>query len=250
MWRWHSIVNKKTAGDQGKGKAYAKVWKIITIAARKWMDPDLNPSLALALQKAKQYNLPRDVIDKAIKKWSGANEGEELFEISYEWYGPGWVALYIEAITSNTNRSATNVKTIVQKHGGVMWTPWSVIWQFKNLGMIIIDWLSRIELEKWKEVEYVDKYDQDELEWLLLELDIDDIEFEDAQTILTTTRENYHQVLHFLDNAGYHIVSSWLHWTPDNTVTLDSEQDAMFQKMLIALEEDDDVDSVAHNLAE
>lgn len=178
MGRWHSIVARKTAGDASKGKVYAKVGKIITIAARKGTDPDLNPSLALALQKAKENNLPKDVVERAIKKGSGNMDGEELFEIFYEGYAPGGVALYIKAITTNTNRSATNIKTIVQKNGGNMGTPGSVSWQFQQLGIIVIDGISRWETEKGKKVEYVDNYDKDALEADAFDLSIEDVEFE------------------------------------------------------------------------
>lgn len=130
MGRWHSIVEKKTATNAAKGKIYAKIGKLITIAAREGTDPDLNASLALALQKAKENNLPKHVIEKALSKGSG-HDDENLHEIMYEGYGPGGVAMYIKALTSNTNRSASNIRTIVQKHQGSMGSPGSVGWQFQ-----------------------------------------------------------------------------------------------------------------------
>ena len=247
MWRWHSIVNRKTAWDAQKGRVYAKVGKIITIAARKWSDPDLNPALALALQKAKQYNLPKDVVERAIKKWSGTLEGEDYTEVFYEWYGPGGVALYIKVITSNTNRSATNVRVAVQKHGWSMWSPWSVSWQFHHRGVIIIDWLKRIELEKWKNVEYVDPYNKDELEMDAMEFDIEDIVFEDSLCVVTTNKETYLSVDQWL-RGKYHIVSSDLSYIPENTVSLNEEETRILEKIQQALEEDDDVDSVYTNV--
>lgn len=117
MWRRHSIAARKASWDAKKSQAYAKVGKIIQIAARKWADASMNPALELALSKAKQYNLPREVVEKAILKWSGQLEGEQLEEIFYEGYGPDGVALLIKALTSNTNRSASNIKQIMQKYG-------------------------------------------------------------------------------------------------------------------------------------
>ncbi len=247
MGRWHSIVARKTAGDQNKGKVYAKVGKIITIAAKKWADPDLNPSLALALQKAKQNNLPRDVIDRAIKKWAGWGEGDDLQEIFYEWYGPGGVAIYIKAITSNTNRSATNVKIIVNKHGGNMGTPGSVSWQFQHKGVIVVDGLSRKETIKWKEVEHVDPYDAEQLEMDAMEYDIIDIEKEWDTMVITTSLESYRPTLDGLQQAWYHVATSDLHYIPDNTVAVDDEDKLMLDKLLAALDDDEDVDLVAHN---
>jgi len=247
MGRWHSIVNRKSAGDATKGKVYAKIGKIISIAARKGIDPDLNPSLALALQKAKENNLPKDVVEKAIKKWSWNTDGEELFEIYYEWYGPGWVALYIKAITTNTNRSATNIKTVVQKNGWNMWTPGSVSRQFKQLGLIVIDGISRMEKVKWKDTEMVDPYDSAKLENDAFELSIEDVEFEGDHCIITTAKENYHEVLKSVLNSGYHVMKSDLQYIPDNTVALGEEDKMRLEAIIEWLEDDDDVDFVVSN---
>lgn len=120
MGRRHSIAARKASGDAQKSQNYAKIGKIIQIAAKKGADPKMNPALELALSKAKQYNLPREVVEKAILKGSGQLEGENLEEVFYEGYGPEGVALLIKTLTSNTNRSASSVKQIMQKHGGTM----------------------------------------------------------------------------------------------------------------------------------
>lgn len=114
MGRWHSIAGKKAAGDAAKSKIYSRIGKLIEMAARKGGDdPHMNPYLDLMLQKARYHSLPREVIDKAIKKGSGKIEGQELQEVNYEAYGPAGSALYIKAVTSNTNRSASNIRALV-----------------------------------------------------------------------------------------------------------------------------------------
>ena len=155
--------------------------------------------------------------------------------------------MYIKAITSNTNRSQTNIKVIVNKHGGNMGEIGSVAWQFQHLGVIVIDGKTRIEQEKGKEVEYVDPYDTDQIEEDAMEMDIEDIEFEDGKCIITTAKDNYSAVSKEVAAKGYHVESSDLKFIPDNTVDIDEEQMDMLLKMLDALDEDEDVDSVAHN---
>jgi transcriptional/translational regulatory protein YebC/TACO1 len=124
MGRRHSIANKKAAGDAEKSKNYARVGKLLEIAARQGgKDPTMNPQLDLMLQKARQYNLPREVVDKAIKKGCGELEGENLQEVMYEGYGPAGSALYIKCIASNTNRTASTVRAVLGKMGGTMAEP-------------------------------------------------------------------------------------------------------------------------------
>jgi transcriptional/translational regulatory protein YebC/TACO1 len=115
MWRWHSIAGKKAAWDAKKSQMYAKIGRVIQIAAKHWSDASMNPQLQMALQKAKYYSLPREVIDKAIKKWSWQLEWEQLQEITYEGYGPGWTAVIIKTLTSNSNRTNSNLKVIMSR---------------------------------------------------------------------------------------------------------------------------------------
>lgn len=130
MWKRHSIAAKKAAGDQEKARNYSKIGKIIQLAAKWWVDSSMNPSLELALQKAKYYNLPREVIDKAIKKWSGQLKWEDLKEVLYEWYGPGGVAVLVKTLTDNTNRTSSNIRIVFSKYWWSLWEPGSVSWQF------------------------------------------------------------------------------------------------------------------------
>lgn len=248
MGRRHSIAAKKASWDAKKSQAYAKVGKIIQIAARKWADWKMNPALELALSKAKQYNLPKEVVDKAILKWSGQLEGENLEEIFYEGYGPDWVALLIKALTPNTNRSASSVKQIMHKYGGTMWAIGSVAWQFKEQGVIVIDWISETIQDKWKTIEKVLPLDKDELEERAMELPIADIEREEEVVVIYVDKSDFAIVQKWLEAFHYHMLDSDIQFIPENTVTLNEEATNKLYALLDALDYDEDIDHVRHNL--
>lgn len=248
MWKWHSIAAKKAAGDQAKASNYAKIGKIIQLAAKNWPDPSMNPSLELALQKAKYYNLPRDVIDKAIKKWSGQLKGDDLQEIIYEWYGPGGVAVLIKTLTDNTNRTSSNIKIILFKYGWSLWEPGSVSWQFMQKWVFVIDGKFEIIKEKWNDIEKVYKLNMEDAEMELMDMDIEDIETEEGNLILTIDRNNFIKVRDELKNKGYHVIDAGMHYLPDNTISLSSEDTIQLEKLIENLEMDEDVDSIYSNV--
>ena len=249
MGRWHSIAARKASWDAKKSQAYAKVGKIIQIAARKWADPKMNPALELALSKAKQYNLPREVVEKAILKWSGQLEGENLEEIFYEGYGPEWVALLIKALTPNTNRSATNIKNIMQKHWWSMGTIGSVAWQFKEQGVIVIDGISETIQDKWKTVERVLPLNKDELEERAMELPIADFEVDENAVVIYVDKKDFAIVQNALEKFSYHMLESDIQFIPENTVKLNEEATNKLYVLLDILDDDEDVDHVRHNLS-
>lgn len=248
MGRRHSIAARKASGDAKKSQNYAKVGKIIQIAARKWADPKMNPALELALSKAKQYNLPREVVEKAILKWSGQLEWENLEEIFYEWYGPEWVALLIRVLTSNTNRSATSIKNIMQKRGWTMWAIGSVARQFKEQGVFVVDGISETVQDKWKTVEKILPLNKNELEERAMDLPISDIETEDIPVVIYADKKDFATVQDGLAKFHYHITEADIQFIPENTVKLDEENTNKLYALLDALEEDEDVDHVWHNL--
>jgi len=249
MGRRHSIAARKASWDAKKSQAYAKVGKIIQIAARKWADPKMNPSLELALSKAKQYNLPREVVEKAILKWSWQLEGENLEEIFYEGYGPEGVALLIKALTSNSNRSATNIKNIMQKHGWTFGAIGSVAWQFKEQGVIVIDGLSETIQDKWKTVEKILPLNTDELEERAMELPIADFEIDGNTAIVYADKKDFITVQNALEQFHYHMVESDIQFIPENMVKLNEEATNKLYSLLDALDDDEDVDHVWHNLS-
>lgn len=248
MWRRHSIVNKKMWTAASKGKLYAKMSKIIEIQAKNGANPDLNPGLSQAVTKARQNGVPRDVIDKAIKKWSGQLGGAAYQEVYYEWYGPGGCAIYIKTLTDNTNRTSTNVRVILQKYGWAIGEMWSVGRQFEQKGIITISGKSRIEIIKGNETEFVDPYDIESLEMDAIESGAEDIEFEDDVCIITTSKNEYFTISTTLTNAGYKIIQSDIEAVCDNTKSLSGSEYSQLETLLEHLEDDEDVQKVWTNI--
>ncbi|HMS90819.1 MAG TPA: YebC/PmpR family DNA-binding transcriptional regulator [Candidatus Absconditabacterales bacterium] len=248
MGRRHSIAARKASGDAKKSQVYAKVGKIIQIAARKGADAKMNPALELALSKAKQYNLPREVVEKAILKGSGQLEGENLEEIFYEGYGPEGVALLIKALTPNTNRSAANVKQIMYKYGGVLGAIGSVAWQFKEQGVIVIDGTSETIQDKGKTLEKVLALNIEELEERAMELPIADFEVDEHTVVIYVDKTNFSIVQKALEKFNYHMIEADIQFIPENMVKLDQENTNKLYALLDALDDDEDVDHVWHNM--
>lgn len=248
MGRWHSIAARKAAWDVGKSKTYSMMSKLIQIAAKKWADPKMNPSLDLVLQKARYHSVPRDIVERAILKWSGQLEGEQLEEVFYEGYGPSGSALVIKTLTSNTNRTATNVKTILNKFWWSLGQQWSVAWQFDEKGVIVTDGKIKKEMIKWKEVETVLPLNQEEIEMEVLDLPIDDISVEDGTAVVFTQKVEFAEVSKAMDALGYHILESDLQFIPQNEISLSWEDYDQLNILVEALENDEDVDKVWTNL--
>jgi len=244
--KWHNIKHRKAAQDAKKAKIYSKLAKFIQLEASKWADPSMNPWLELAISKAKSAGVPKPVIEKAIAKWSWQLQWENLEEIFYEGYWPEWVAMYIKCITSNKNRSASNVRAILTKYGWNMWSAGSVAWQFSPKGVIYSSWKIEKIKEKWKEIEKIIPID-DEFEEIILEADVEDYEINDGIVRIETAREDLSKVTKFLEEKWYKIESSEIEYIPENTVKLDENGEQKLQKLIDALEEDDDVDSIYHN---
>ncbi len=249
--KWHNIRHKKAAQDAKKAKIYTKISKLIELAARQgWGDPNLNPALEAALEKARYYSVPKDVIERAIKKWTGQLEWEQLEEIYYEWYAPWWVALYIKCITSNKNRTGANVRSILTKNGGSLWEPGSVSWQFKEKWVIYLSGKIEKVVEKWKEIEKISPINIEELEERLLELDIEDFEYDRENNIvkIITPKESFANVKKILETENYKIEDANIEFVAENLIEVDPQTAEKVIKLIEALEEDDDVDTVYHNM--
>lgn len=248
MGRWHSIAAKKAAWDLGKGKTYSMMSKLIQLAAKKGADPKMNPSLELVLQKARYHSVPRDIVERAILKWSGQLEGEELVEVYYEGYWPAGSALVIKTLTSNTNRTATNVKTALNKFGWSLGQQWSVAWQFDEKGVIVTDWKTKKEMIKGKEVETILLLNQEEVELEIMELPVDDISIEEWTAVVFTAKTNFAEVSKAMDALGYHMLESDLQFIPQNEISLTGEDLNQLNVLVDALENDEDVDKVWTNV--
>ena len=195
-------------------------------------DPIGNMRLKLALTKAKQNNVPKENIQRAIAKGIGATSGEGFEEMSYEGYGPGGVAIIVECSTDNKNRTAADVRYAFTHHGGSIGTPGCVGWMFKKKGIIIVG----------KEVA-----DEDTLMLLALDSGAEDVQTHEEVYEIITEPDAFIAVSEALEKEGIEVESSEVSMIPDNTVSLDGEKAESMQKMIEALEEIDDVQEVYHN---
>ena len=249
MGRWHSIAAKKASWDAAKSRIYSIIGKKIQIAAKNGADPKMNPSLEMVLEKARYHGLPKDVIERAILKWSGQLEGEEMKEVVYEGYGPNGSALLIKTITSNTNRTSQTVRTALQKAGGSMAEIGAVAWQFKEQGVIVIDGILEIVEDKGRQLEKITPFNPEELELQLMELAIEDLSIEDGVAEVTTSKSDFITVRSQISELWYHIAEADIHYIADNQVSLSGEDLEVFEKIVDAINDDEDVDHLYHNVA-
>ena len=231
--KWANIKHKKGKADALRARITTKISKEITLAARMGGgDPVGNMRLKLALTKAKQNNVPKENIQRAIAKGVGATSGEGFEEMSYEGYGPGGVAIIVECSTDNNNRTAADVRYAFTHHGGSIGTPGCVGWMFKKKGIIIVD----------KEIA-----DEDTLMLLALDSGAEDVQAHEEVYEIITEPDAFIAVSEALEKEGIEVESSEVSMIPDNTVSLDGEKAESMQKMIEALEEIDDVQEVYHN---
>ena len=249
MGRWHSIAAKKASWDAAKSRIYSIIGKKIQIAAKNGADPKMNPSLEMVLEKARYHGLTKDVIERAILKGSGQLEGEEMKEVVYEGYGPNGSALLIKTITSNTNRTSQTVRTALQKAGGSMAEIGAVAWQFKEQGVIVIDGILEIVEDKGRQLEKITPFNPEELELQLMELAIEDLSIEDGVAEVTTSKSDFITVRSQISELWYHIAEADIHYIADNHVSLSGEDLEIFEKIVDAINEDEDVDHLYHNVA-
>lgn len=227
--KWSTIKHKKAASDAKRGKVFTRIAKEITIAAREGGgDPASNTSLRLAVAKAKEANMPKDNIDKAIKRGTGELEGGELIDAVYEAYGPHSVGILVEVVTDNRNRAIADVRHAVSKYGGNMAEAGSVSWQFKRKGYISV----------------TDDVDQDELFMVAAEAGADDIQFNDEITEIYVELEAFRAVQEALEAAGYKMDESSLIYDPANRIELSPSETMQVLNLIERIEELDDVQNV------
>ena len=248
MWRRHSIAARKASGDAAKSRIYSIIGKKIQMAAKNWADPKMNPALEMVLEKARYNWLPRDVIDRAILKGSWQLEWEDMKEMIYEWYGPNGSAFLIKTITWNTNRTSSDIKTILTKWWWAMAEMWAVAWQFQEKGLIVIDWISEKYEDKWRQMEKVKPFNDEKLEMDMMELSIIDISIEDWVAEVYTAKTDFLTVKKQVEDLGYHITEADLHYFADNIITLEWHDLEVFTHLLDSLNDNDDVDHVYHNV--
>lgn len=234
MWRWPVVEKKKNVSNALRQKVFSLHAKLIALAASKWADPHMNPSLADAIEKARKDNVPNDNIDRAIKKWSWDDKwAEQISQIVYEWYAPGWVAIVIQVLTDNKNRTAANIRHIFSKFGWNMWEPWSVAWIFPK---------------KWVVTFSKSKVDISKIEELVFETSVDDMQTDDEDVRLICSVENLKEVSDFFKSKWFTPESVNLEYIPNNEVEVTEFEKALkIVKMIEALDEDEDVEDYSLN---
>jgi YebC/PmpR family DNA-binding regulatory protein len=233
--KWSSIKHKKGAADAKRGQLFSKLSRAIIVAAKEGGgDPANNLALQNAIEKAKSYSMPRDNIDRAIAKGSGADADADAFEtIVYEGYGPEGIAVIVEALTDNRNRTAADVRHLFAKHGGNLGTAGAVAWQFDRRGVVVVSAVG---------------VDEDELFLAAADGGADDIDRDGSVFQITSAPEQLAAVRGAVEEAGFTVDSAELQLVPKTTVAVDDETKArQVMRLIDALEENDDVQDVYAN---
>lgn len=231
--KWHSIKHKKGATDAKRGKLFTKFIKEITVAARTGGgDPDANARLRKAVLDAKAGNMPNDTIDRAIRRGTGAEDGVTYDEITYEGYGPGGVALLIEAMTDNRNRTVAEIRHIFSKNGGNLGESGSVGWLFEKKGYIVIDKAARPE---------------EELFDIAIEGGADDVRDDGDNVEIITSPENFESVQSAIKSAGIEPQVAEVSMVPQNYIKLEGGSAQQMLRLMEAMEDHDDVQKVYAN---
>lgn len=232
--KWSTIKHKKAAQDAKRGKAFSKIIKEVTVAARiGGGDLAANPRLRTAIAAAKAENMPKDNIERAIKKGTGELEGANYEEVTYEGYGPGGVAILVETISDNRQRTVADVRHIFAKRGGNLGEPGSVAWIFEKKGLILVE---------------KDKADEETLMNIVLEANAEDIQEQESEWEVSTAPESFEDVKSALKANSIPVLTTEITMLPSNTVSIEDEKQASQILILMEdLEENSDVQNIFAN---
>jgi YebC/PmpR family DNA-binding regulatory protein len=228
---WATIKRKKGAADAKKGQAFSKCAKALMLAARKGTDPNMNLALRYALDEARTCNMPKDSVDRAIKKGAGELEGQSIQEAVYEAYGQAGVAILIETVTDNRNRTSSEIAKVVERHGGRMGQPNSVAWMFTKRGTIMVGGYK----------------DEEKVMDIALGAGADDISPTDDGFEVVTPPEAFEAVKKALADAKIPVAKSELTQRPQNFISLGESDARKILSLMEAIEEHDDVQKVHAN---
>jgi YebC/PmpR family DNA-binding regulatory protein len=232
--KWSSIKHKKAAEDAKRGKLFSKLSRAIIVAAREGGgNPEMNIALANAVEKAKSYSMPKDNIERAIKRGTGEGSGVEFENITYEGYGANGVAIMVDIMTDNRNRAAADIRRIFSRTGGSLGTSGCVSWMFEKKGNIIVNKGAGV--------------DEDALLETALEAGAEDMTAEDDHWEIITDAESFRGVVEALQQAGVEMGSAEVTMLPKNTVELDKDGAKKVLRLVDALEEYEDVQEVYAN---
>ncbi len=231
--KWSSIKHKKGAADAKRGKIFTKLIKEITVAARMGGgDPDGNPRLRSAILAAKAENMPKENIDRGIKKGTGELEGVNYEEANYEGYGPGGVAVLLECLTDNKNRTVADVKHIFERHGGNLGEPGCVAWMFKQKGLIVLD---------------KEEVAEEQLFNVALEAGAEDVKDEGDEFEVITDPSDFESVREAIEGAGLPYTMAEVTKIPQNMTKVEGKKAQQMVNLMQALEDHDDVSHLYAN---
>ncbi len=230
--KWSTIKHKKARTDAARSKVWTKVVRELIVAAKQGADPEFNSALRLAIQKAKSLNMPKDNIERSIKRGAGGDDSENYDEIFYEGYGAGGVAILVQTLTDNRNRTVADVKSLMAKNGGSMGEAGCVAWQFDTIGLIIIK---------------ADGQDEDEMMMQALDAGAEDISLEDDVFEIKTAASDLANVGQNLEKAGFNIEEMSITRVPQNTIEVDEKAASQVLRLCQILEDNDDVQNVYTN---
>ena len=231
--KWSTIKHKKGAADAKRGKIFSKIIKEISIAARMGGgDPDGNPRLRVAVNAARAANMPKENVDRAIKRGTGELDGVNYEEIIYEGYGPGGVAVIVEALTDNKNRTVAEIRHIFDKYNGNLGESGCVSWIFEKKGMIVVP---------------SEGLTEDEVMELALEAGAQDVTSEEDSFEIKTEQQDFEAVRQSVEAKGWKIESAEITMIPQNTVRLDGKKAEQMLKMMDALDDHDDLQKAFAN---
>lgn len=231
--KWSSIKHKKGAADAKRGKLFSKLSRAITVAAKEGgPDPAANATLATAIQKAKDYSMPKENIERAVQRGAGGGEGEVLQTVTYEGYGPGGVAVLVEAMTDNRNRTAADIRHIFTRNNGKLGETGSVAWIFERKGSIVVSAAA---------------VDEDELMTATIDAGAEDVSQDESTYEIVTDPAGLMKVRSALEAAGIVFASAELAMLPKNTIRLEGGDAKKMLNLMEALEDSDDVQEVHAN---
>ncbi|MFC5603980.1 YebC/PmpR family DNA-binding transcriptional regulator [Sporosarcina koreensis] len=235
--KWKNIQNRKGAQDAKRGKIFQKMSRELYVAAKSGGgDPDMNPALRLAIEKSKGFNVPNDVIKRAIDKATGAGADENYEEVVYEGYGPGGVAVLVQCLTENRNRTGPNIRVAFNKNGGSLGESGSVGYLFNRKGRLF--------------VERTEETDEEAVMLAALEAGAEDIESTENGFEIITEPSGFMDVKEALEAEGIEFISAEVEMIPTIYTELQGDNADQFEKMIDALEDDDDVQNIYHNASE
>jgi YebC/PmpR family DNA-binding regulatory protein len=233
-----TIKHQKELTDQKRGQVFSKMARVISVAVKEGgVNPETNSKLRLAIEMAKKFNMPRENVDRAIKRGTGELSGEKLEEVTFEAYGPGGIAIIIEGITDNKNRTLGEIKQILNQNNGKLVGEGSVKWLFERKGCITLDY--KLQIEEFQ--------NKEKLELLTIEAGAQDLYWYNDVLDVYTNIENLEEVKKNLEDKGIKPESTSLDWVPKEMVELDEKQKEACQRLFDVLDENDAIQEIYSN---